>query len=178
MKSGVPKSHGALIVITGFMGSGKSTVARALASRLGSSTIDLDREILKREGRTAQQIVEEDGEPKFRDIETRILRNVLQDKFAGVISLGGGAWVLKGNRDLIAAAQGKSVWLDAPFDLCWQRILSGDEGRPLAKNELEALDLYNKRRDAYAKASLRVQATKNKTADEIAAEIVGALERL
>lgn len=169
---------GALIVITGFMGSGKSTVARALASRLRSSMIDLDSEILKREGRTAQQIIEEDDEPLFRDIETRILRDVLQEKFAGVISLGGGAWVLEGNRDLIAAAKGISVWLDAPFNLCWQRILAGDEVRPLAKNEQEALDLFNKRRDTYAKASLRVEATKNKTADEIAAEIVEALERL
>ena len=178
MKSGVSKSPGALIVITGFVGSGKSTVARSLASRLRSSAIDLDSEILKREGRTTQQIIEEDGEPTFRDIETRILRDVLHDKSAGVISLGGGAWVQEGNRDLIATAEGKSVWLDAPFDLCWQRILSGDQGRPLAKNEQEALDLYNKRRDAYAKASLRVEATKNKTADEIAAEIVEALERL
>jgi len=178
MNNGVTKSYCALIVITGFMGSGKSTVARALASRLGSSMIDLDSEILKREGRTAQQIIEDDGEPTFRDIEARILRDVLQDKFAGVISLGGGAWVLKENRDLIADAEGISVWLDAPFDLCWQRILSGNEGRPLAKNEQESLDLYYKRRDAYAKASLRVEATKNKTADEIAAEIVEALERL
>ena len=82
------------------------------------------------------------------------------------------------NRDLIAAAKGISIWLDAPFDLCWQRILSGDEKRPLAKDEQEALNLYNKRRDAYAKASLRVAATRNKTADEIATEIVDALERL
>lgn len=178
MKSGSRKIESAVIVITGFMGSGKSTVARALASRLGSKAIDLDGEILKREGRSAQHIIEEDGEPTFRDIETRILRDVLQGKFAGIISLGGGAWVQEGNRDLIDAAEGISVWLDAPFDLCWQRILAGNQGRPLAKNEQEALDLYNKRRDAYAKASLRVEASKNKTADEIAAEIVEALERL
>jgi shikimate kinase len=178
MKSGSRKIESALIVITGFMGSGKSTVARALASRLGSTAIDLDSEILKRDGRTAQQIIEEEDEPTFRYIETRILRDVLQDKFAGVISLGGGAWVLERNRDLIAAAKGISVWLDAPFDLCWQRILSGDAGRPLAKTKQEALDLYNKRRDAYAKASLRVEATRNRTADEIAGQIVEALDRL
>ena len=51
----------ALIVITGFMGSGKSTVARALARRLDTHMVDLDREILKQEERSAKQIIEEDG---------------------------------------------------------------------------------------------------------------------
>ena len=55
------KMENALIVITGFMGSGKSTVARALARRLDSHMVDLDSEILKQEERSAKQIIEEDG---------------------------------------------------------------------------------------------------------------------
>jgi shikimate kinase len=163
------------IVITGFMGSGKSTVARALALRLESQMIDLDGEILKQEERSAREIIEEDGEPAFREIETRVLRHVLQNNAAGVIALGGGAWTLANNRELITAAGGISVWLDAPFNLCWQRIVGADNARPLARNEQEALDLYTERHAFYASADLHVEATGNKTADEMALEIVKAL---
>ena len=116
----------ALIVITGFMGSGKAPLRRP--SLFGSicTMIDLGREILKQEDRSARQIIEEDGEPVFREIETRVLRDVLQKNASGVIALGGGAWTFPRNRELIAAAGGISVWLDAPFNLCWQRIVSGD----------------------------------------------------
>ncbi|MDQ3665121.1 MAG: AAA family ATPase [Acidobacteriota bacterium] len=163
------------IVITGFMGSGKSTVARALARRLDSLMLDLDEEILKQEERSAKQIIEEEGEPAFREIETRVLRDVLQNKAARVIALGGGAWTLPGNRDLITSADGISVWLDAPFALCWQRIVASDGRRPLAPNEQEALRLYTERRSFYAAADLQVEATGNKTADETALEIAKAL---
>ena len=163
-----------MIVITGFMGSGKSTVARALASNLRSSAIDLDSEILKREGRTAQQIIEEDGEPTFRKIETRVLRDVLQNNVSGVIALGGGAWTLSRNRNLITSAGGISVWLDAPFSLCWQRIAATRQGRPLARTEQEAFSLYRGRRAAYAYADLHVEVTGDKTADETALEIAKA----
>jgi shikimate kinase len=165
----------AVIVITGFMGSGKSTVARALAQRLDSQMIDLDGEILKKEYRSAKQIIEEQGEPSFREIETRVLRDVLQKNATGVIALGGGAWTLPRNRDLITSAGGISVWLDAPFNLCWQRIVASDEARPLAPNKQEALGLYTERRAAYASADLHVEARENKTADEMALEIAKAL---
>ncbi|CAN5886769.1 shikimate kinase [soil metagenome] len=164
-----------LIVITGFMGSGKSTVARALARLLDSQMVDLDEEILKRERRSAKQIIEADGEPAFREIETRVLRAVLQNHAVGVISLGGGAWTFAGNRDLITSAGGLSVWLDVPFSLCWQRIVASKGRRPLAPNEQEALGLYTERRPAYSFADLHVEASKNQTARETAVEIVKAL---
>ncbi|CAN5522431.1 shikimate kinase [soil metagenome] len=163
------------IVITGFMGSGKSTVARSLARRLNSRMIDLDEEILKEEGRSAKQIIEEEGEPSFREIETRVLSDLLQDNAAEVIALGGGAWTLPRNRHLITSAGGISVWLDAPFSLCWQRIVAGKDKRPLARTEQEALDIYTERRAAYAFADLLVKATGNKTVNEIALEIAKAL---
>ncbi len=177
------KIENALIVITGFMGSGKSTVAQALARRLDTQMVDLDSEILKQEERSAKQIIEEDGEPSFREIETRVLRDVLQNNAAGVIALGGGSWTLPRNRVLITSAGGISVWLDAPFNLCWQRIVAGIvdgvmdgmAGRPLAPTEQEALGLYTERRAAYASADLHVEATGDKTADETALEIVKAL---
>lgn len=169
----------ALIVITGFMGSGKSSIARALALRLDSQMIDLDGEILKKEYRSAKQIIDDQGEPSFRQIETRVLRAVLRKNAAGVIALGGGAWTIPGNRELIASAGGISVWLDAPFNLCWQRIvastLGGKDERPLARNEQEALNLYTRRRAAYASADLHVETSGSKTADQVAREIAEAL---
>ncbi|MBA2527718.1 MAG: AAA family ATPase [Pyrinomonadaceae bacterium] len=167
--------NNSLIVITGFMGAGKSTVARALARRLDTQMVDLDIEILKQEKRSAKQIIEEDGEPSFREIETRVLREVLPNKVVGVIALGGGAWTISGNRDLITSAGGISVWLDAPFDLCWQRIVATGDDRPLAPNEQEGLRRYTERRAAYASADVHVEATGNKTVDEMALEIAEAL---
>lgn len=165
----------ALIAIAGFMGSGKSTIAQALALRLDLQMIDLDREILKQEERSARQIIEEDGEVVFREIETRVLGDVIQNNSSGVIALGGGAWTLTRNQELLGAAGGVSVWLDAPFNLCWQRIVTGDNERPLAQNRQEALDRYTERRAAYATADLHIEATANKTPDGLALEIVKAL---
>src|SRR3979409_228157 len=87
------------IVIVGFMGCGKTTVAKALAHRLHGDSIDLDSFIA--EGRSPAEIIEQDGEPAFRKIETEALRTVLAKKDAGVIALGGGAWTIEANRGLI-----------------------------------------------------------------------------
>lgn len=163
------------IIILGFMGSGKSTIARALARRLNSDMIDLDEEIAQAEGRSPGQIIEQDGELAFRDIETRVLRSTLQNEGARVVSLGGGAWTVERNRNLIAEHKATSVWLDAPFSLCWHRILAGGGDRPLARNEQEAQTLYEERRAAYERAELHVAAADTKSPDEIALEIAQAL---
>jgi len=79
------------VVITGFMGCGKSKVARELAERLKVTMVDLDERITARTGRTPAQLIDEDGERTFRTIETETLRDVLKSREAGVIALGGGA---------------------------------------------------------------------------------------
>src|SRR5215217_8639385 len=89
------------IVITGFMGCGKSKVARELAQRLNVAMVDLDEWITGRLGRTPAQLINEDGESAFRVIETNALRELLQNGGAGIIALGGGAWVEEANRSLI-----------------------------------------------------------------------------
>ncbi|HSK63973.1 MAG TPA: shikimate kinase [Pyrinomonadaceae bacterium] len=109
------------IVIVGFMGCGKTEVARKLALRLNLRMIDLDHEITRREGRTAAQLIVAEGEPAFRKIETDTLRDVLEARIA-IVALGGGAWITEANRKLVDDHDGLSVWLDAPFELCWQRI--------------------------------------------------------
>ena len=79
------------IVITGFMGCGKTEVARSLAKRLNLQMTDLDELIAQIEGRTAAQLIREEGEHSFRAIETRTLRDLLDTNTDGVIALGGGA---------------------------------------------------------------------------------------
>ena len=145
------------IVITGFMGCGKSKVARELARRLNVAFVDLDEKITQREGRSPAQLIVEDGEPAFRAIESNTLREVLETKTAGVIALGGGAWIQETNRKLIDEYQCSSVWLDAPFEVCWTRIETSGEDRPLGKTRTQALDLYERRRPIYQLARIHIE---------------------
>src|ERR1044072_1765501 len=154
------------IFITGFTAAGKTTLAKSLARRTGCRMVDLDQFIAEREGRTPQQIIVEDGEARFREIETTALRVVLENEKAVVVALGGGAWTIEQNRMLISEDGGFTAWLDAPFKLCWQRIRSGGGVRPLARDREKARQLYNARRTLYELADLRVEATEARsTAD-------------
>jgi shikimate kinase len=164
------------VVITGFMGAGKTTVARALAARLGCAAIDADEFVNAREGQTPQRIIDREGEPRFREIESRALAEILADESSRVIALGGGAWTIKANRELIARHVCFTVWLDAPFELCWRRITrAGRSVRPLARDREAALSLYEARRELYALASRRVEAGESKSGVMIAAEIENLL---
>ena len=159
------------VVIVGFMGSGKTTVADTLARRLGCDSLDLDSFIIERDGRSPAEIIEQDGEAAFRKIETQALRDVLKRSEARVIALGGGAWAVEGNRNLVAEHDCLSVWLDAPFELCWERIVtSANTIRPLAPDRQSALRLYNSRRSSYASANIQIAANK-KTPETSATEI-------
>ena len=166
------------IIITGFMGSGKTTIGRGLARLLGCEMLDLDHVIAEREGRTAREIIEQDGEQSFREVETRILQEVLENSPRGVIALGGGAWTLERNRILIGKHGCATVWLDAPFEICWERILLSGSSRPLARDEGQARMLYAERRPQYALAKLPIRLVANKSADEISSEIAERLPAL
>ena len=157
------------------MGSGKTTIARGLARVLGCEMLDLDHVIAERQERTAREIIEQDGEESFREVETRILREVLENSPIAVIALGGGAWTLERNRNLINKRGCVTVWLDAPFELCWERILLSGSSRPLARDEGQARMLYLERRPQYALAKLPVRLVANRSTDEISAEIAERL---
>jgi shikimate kinase len=164
------------IIITGFMGSGKTTVAEVLADVLSRSVIDLDQTITASNARTPKEIILQDGEDAFREIETQSLQEVLKNSSGHVIALGGGAWTLPRNRNLINEHEGITVWLDAPFQLCWERILATRDKHPLAPNQHQARILYLARRPQYALAQLHVEVNGNKSIDEITAEIAKALQ--
>ena len=144
------------IVITGFMGCGKSVVAHALAQHLNVTFVDLDESITSLTGRTPAQLITEDGEPAFRRIETDTLREVLHAREAGVIALGGGAWIEAANRELINQYGCSSVWLDVPFEVCWARIETAGEDRPLGRTKAQAGALYERRRPVYQLATIHV----------------------
>ncbi len=164
-----------LIVITGFMASGKTAVAKALGNLLNCPATDLDELITVREGRTPQELIDEDGETDFRVLESRALTEALGDS-SGVIALGGGAWMVPENRTSIARSNGITVWLDTPFELCWQRILASGASRPLAREREEAEALFLKRRPTYQLALLHIAPVNDQSAVEVALTIAKALE--
>lgn len=165
-----------LILITGFMASGKTVVAKALGNLLNCPAIDLDELITTREGRPPQELIEEDGEAEFRKLESQALAEALANP-AGVIALGGGAWMVPENRTSIARSNGITVWLNTPFELCWQRILASGSTRPLARERERAEDLFLKRRPTYQLAQLHIVPVNKQSAAEVARTIAKALER-
>jgi shikimate kinase len=159
------------IVIVGFMGSGKSTVAEALARQLGCEAVDLDSFINERKGRSPAEIIAQEGERAFRKIETEALRSVLE-KEAAVLALGGGTWAIEANRGLVAEHGCLSVWLDAPFELCWERIVSSETVRPLAPDLATAEKLFETRRASYELSERRLKISKEDSPGMLADKIL------
>ena len=161
------------IVILGFMGCGKTTIAKALARQLKADFIDLDSFVTDREGRSPADIIRGDGESAFRQAETSALNDVLTHSQARVIALGGGTWSIPANRTLIALHGCATVWLDAGFDLCWQRIIEGsDSVRPLAPDRETARTRYEARRADYALAEHRIIVSHTDDQETIANQIL------
>jgi len=121
------------IVLIGFMGSGKSSVGKALAKRLGYDFIDTDMMIEKKAGCSINKIFETKGEEYFRDMESSILKDILSTTRGGVISTGGGLPMRSKNREALKSI-GKIVYLKASKETLVKR-LSKDTTRPLLKGE-------------------------------------------
>jgi shikimate kinase len=163
------------IVIIGFMGTGKTTVARELGRQLHRLAVDLDELITRRESRGPGEIIEQNGEHEFRKLETRLLREVLREELTNIIAVGGGAWTITANRQLIAKHGAFTVWLDAPFELCWKRIEAGRELRPLARSREMAEQLYLERRPVYELADAVITVSDDESAAEIANKVSNAI---
>ena len=159
------------------MGTGKTTVARELGRKLNCLAVDLDELITKHEGRSPNEIIDQDGENKFREIETQTLLEVLGEEAARIISVGGGAWTIAANRQMIAKRGALTVWLDAPFELCWKRIEAGREARPLARSRELAERLYYERRPVYELAGARILVSESESATEIATKVAHAFSK-
>jgi shikimate kinase len=141
------------IYLVGFMASGKSTVGRALAARLGWRAEDIDDLIERRERHTISEIFATQGEPYFRSVEREIL-HLLQPMRHVVVATGGGTFADAENRALINM-DGVSVWIDVPLADIIPRIPI-DGRRPLAASRAELERLYAARVDTYRLAHVRV----------------------
>lgn len=162
------------IYLCGFMGCGKTTVGRILAEKTGCSYIDMDAYIEKTEGMTIPEIFAQKGEPYFRNAETEAVK-ALGEK-GGVIACGGGA-MLKDINAEIAAKLGTVVFIDTPYDVCYDRI-KGDTNRPIVMaNTKESLkEIYDSRAPIY-KAHSQVTADGTGTPDEIARAVKAEVTR-
>jgi shikimate kinase len=161
------------IYLVGFMAAGKTTVARALATRLGWRAEDIDELIEARERRAVADIFARSGEPYFRAVEREILKVVLPLRHV-VVATGGGTFVDPENRGAINM-DGLSVWLDVPIEEVLARI-PADGRRPLAADRVQMQRLYDARRMAYAMAHLRFDVG-SASADEIAELIADHVAR-
>lgn len=144
------------IVILGFMACGKTTVGAELARQLDCGFVDLDSFISNREGRSPAEIITQDGQAAFRELETLALRDVLQNQQTHVIALGGGTWMIAANRTMVALFDCLTIWLDTPFEICWERISKSPTVRPLAPNLETARKRFDERRNYYALAGRRI----------------------
>ena len=143
------------VYLVGFMGAGKSSVARALGKRLDWKVEDIDTRIERAEHRDIPSIFRDNGEPYFRAREREALIGLLAERGV-VIASGGGTFVDASNRELMLR-DGAVVWLDAPFETVLRRVPI-DGRRPLAADRLGMEQLYNQRLVAYRQAHFRVDA--------------------
>lgn len=116
------------IILTGFMGTGKSTVGRLVAAELGREFVDMDTLIEQREGRPIRQIFAESGEAYFRQLEAGLCRELAQQEGL-VIATGGGALVAEVNLRVMESS-GLVICLDCDPAVLWQRI-GQSEDRPM-----------------------------------------------
>jgi len=159
------------IVLTGFMGSGKTAVGRELSHLLGWKIIDVDEEIVKAQDTSIGELFRKLGESVFRDLETEMIRKVSRNRNV-IISTGGGAVLREENMNILRE-NGTIVCLWASVDTVFKRTSCNDE-RPLlqVENPRQRIEeLLECRRPFYEKADMVVD-TEEKTPLHIAEEII------
>lgn len=172
------------IFLYGPPGSGKSSVGKALAERLHAPFVDLDLEIEKSAGKTIPQIMEEQGESAFRNLETEMLKRVSNGDPC-VIALGGGALLREENRQR-AEERGQVVFLDVKASTLVERLQKDQTRRPLLAGDLEEKlrALLEQRKEHYDSFTVRVSQSGQfmrglqKTPEQIASEIQQILNLL
>ena len=160
------------IILVGFMGSGKSTIAERLSEKLNVKHFSTDVVISVREGLSINEIFEKHGEQYFRDAEEQILNMLCSMAGKGIISTGGGVVLSEKNRKIIEDSY-TSVWLYANTESIMKR--TKPDNRPLLKNNFtkeRVTELMNKRKNFYALSTDLLINTSNNTIDEVVDKLI------
>ena len=164
------------IILTGFMGSGKTTVGRILADYYQCEFMDTDKRIEDEQKKSVTEIFAADGEEFFRRLETELLVTLNDGKQSGIITIGGGMPVREENRRLIKQL-GKVVYLKASAETIYQR-LKDDNARPLlnvADPRREIEEMLARRTPVYAAMADFTVDTDERPLDQVAEEIFQVL---
>ncbi|MHB1319573.1 MAG: iron-containing alcohol dehydrogenase, partial [Anaerolineae bacterium] len=159
------------LILTGFMGTGKTSVARRVADRMGRPFVDMDDEIVERAGRTIPELFAQFGEDAFRQIESGMCVD-LSRRSGLVIATGGGCLVNNLNRDTLSGS-GLVICLDCEPEGIIQR-LRGTTGRPMLYGdapETRVRDLLAERRSAYSQIPYHIDTT-HRTIDQVVESVL------
>jgi len=168
-----------VLTLIGYRGSGKSCVAQALAQRLKWDWIDADEELQRREGRSISEIFETEGEPHFRELEQKLLAELLTDQ--NVILAAGGGAILNANTRQAMKQAGPVIWLQASATTLAARIGSDEKSagqRPSLTGhsiETEVASVLAERTPLYAETASITIDTESNTPDEIVELILSEL---
>jgi shikimate kinase len=170
-------AHLRRIVLTGFMGAGKSTIGRILATRIGWAFLDVDTHLENRTGATIPQLFERHGEARFRRLESSALASALASTHT-VLALGGGAPEELTNRLLIEQTPATiTIFLDAPFPTLFDRCMLQDIARPVLEDPAAAQLRFARRHPLYRRLARLTFDTTAQTPEETVESLLAALNQ-
>lgn len=151
--------HTKKLVLIGFMGTGKSTIAEKLGERLSLKVVDVDAQIVELANQPIPEIFEQYGETHFRELETNALQLLLEEQATTIVATGGGA-VLKQENQALMLKHGLVIALTATPEAIIERV-KHDANRPLLQGEVEkrVYDLLEQRKDSYSFAHYSIDTT-------------------
>lgn len=153
------------------MGSGKSTIGKLVAKKLGLQFVEMDDKLVEKSGeKSVNEIFGKHGEVHFRALEIATAKN-LENQENVVIATGGGVILNKIILDYLKQGNGKIVYLQTQFNTIEHR-LEGDTTRPLFQDKAKAKNLYAFRESLYKQYADIIITTDNKTKDEVTEEII------
>jgi shikimate kinase len=167
------------IVLIGYRGTGKSVVGELLAAELNRQVISMDEEIVKKAGMSIPQFVEQNGWPKFRDLETEVARelaardNIIVDCGGGVIERPENIPALRTN--------GVIFWLQASVDVIIDRIAAGTERPALVEGKTfteEVAEVLDRRTPMYSDAAQHTIDTDEMTPEQVADSILAIVNQI
>ncbi len=173
-----------LIFLSGFMGTGKTTIGKELAARMGRPFRDLDKAIEEYAGRSIRSVFDDGGEEAFRAIERNCLFDAIKN-FRGILSLGGGALQNQQITDRVKL-NGLLIFIETPISVILSRI-AADSDRPLLLDEKggvkerrvlqkELQELYEQRLPLYKQAEITINSSKYASADQLVTELIKKIE--